>query len=67
MMSFEGKTMRERLQEELISEQVALKWTMQMAVALHYLQQKHIVYRNLRPENIIIDQNDNAFIADTFS
>lgn len=40
----------------------ALKYINQIADALEYLQQKNIVYRDIKPENIIIKENQDQVV-----
>ncbi len=47
-----------------VPKELALKWTMQVAVALHYLHQQHYIHRDVKPENIFIDEDDNAILGD---
>ncbi len=47
-----------------VSQELALKWILQVAVALHYLHQKHLIHRFIMPESILIDENDNAIVGD---
>ncbi len=47
-----------------ITQDVALKWCMQVAIALQYLHEQHFIHRDVKPENIFIDENDNAILGD---
>lgn len=56
--------MRQRIHDGPISKDLAMKWCLQVAIALHYLHQQHYIHRDVKPENIFIDENDNAILGD---
>ena len=56
--------MLEKIASETISLERALKWITQVAVALHSLHEKNHIHRDVKPENIFIDENDNAHLGD---
>ena len=56
--------MKQRLTNGPIPEDLAMKWCMQVAVALHYLHQQHYIHRDVKPDNIFIDEHENAILGD---
>jgi aurora kinase len=42
----------------------AAKYVAQLAEALHYLHQHHVLHRDIKPENILLDHNGNIKLAD---
>lgn len=56
--------MRDKINKGPVNQDLALKWITQVAVALHYLHSNHRIHRDVKPDNILIDSNDNAFLAD---
>ena len=56
--------MRQRMDKGPIPQDLVLKWMLQVSVALHYLHQQHLVHRDIKPDNIFIDENDNAIVGD---
>jgi N-acetylneuraminic acid mutarotase len=42
----------------------ALEWAVQVAEGMKFLHSKHLVHRDLKPQNILLDVSDNALIAD---
>lgn len=65
---FAGVSLKELLKErEACSEQNVLMWARQLTEILNYLhqQQPHpIIYRDLKPANVIIDDQHNARLID---
>ena len=61
-----GGTLREVLDTRgALSEPVARRYTRQMLGALHYCHNvMHIVHRDLKLDNMLLDANDNLLIAD---
>jgi serine/threonine protein kinase len=56
-----GETLRKHLdKKEPINEETALKWTLQVALALLHLYNKGHIHRALKPSNIFIDEDANA-------
>ena len=56
--------MRDKIKKGPVNADLALKWITQVATALLYLHQVHHIHRDVKPENILIDSNDNAILAD---
>ncbi len=63
----EGKTLEEIISNETIEKDKAIKWTVELAEILDYLHNsfhKPIVYRDLKPSNIIITPEGKATLVD---
>jgi serine/threonine protein kinase len=45
-------------------EQTSAKFIVQMADAISYCQSKHIIHRDVKPENILMDLNGNLKVGD---
>lgn len=39
-------------------------YTCEIALALDYLQQKHVVHRDIKPDNILLDDLGHAHVTD---
>ena len=47
-----------------LPEEKALKYICQIGRALHFVHEKNILHLDIKPSNILIDQNDNAYLID---
>jgi NIMA (never in mitosis gene a)-related kinase len=56
--------MRQRMDKGPIPQDLVLKWMLQVSVALHYLHQQNLIHRDIKPDNIFIDENENAIVGD---
>jgi serine/threonine protein kinase len=60
----EGRLLREILNEGKISQDRAIRITIEVLEALEYIHANGVVHRDLKPENIMVDANDNIKLID---
>ncbi len=60
-----GKSLADLLKNGLLAPDLAARYVRHIALALSYAHQSNIVHRDVKPHNILInDQNDRAMLAD---
>jgi serine/threonine-protein kinase len=64
MEYFKGTTLRERLKEGPIAPKVAVKIALEIAEALAAVHKAGIVHRDVKPTNVMVDENGNARLTD---
>jgi eukaryotic-like serine/threonine-protein kinase len=64
MELIEGSTLRERLNEGAIPYAVAIRLTMQLVRALEHASRINIVHGDVKPNNLLLDSNDNVKLSD---
>eukprot|EP00937_MAST-01D_sp_MAST-1D-sp2_P005104 g5104.t1 len=47
-----------------LDEKTAAKYTFEVAQALHYCHTKHVIHRDVKPENLLVGSDDRIKIAD---
>ena len=60
----QGRLLRHILSEGRISQDRAIRITIEVLEALEYIHGKGVVHRDLKPENIMIDAEDNIKLID---
>jgi serine/threonine protein kinase len=60
----EGTTLRERLSQQRLSVEAAIKYATEVAQALAVAHAKGIVHRDIKPENLFITTGDSVKILD---
>jgi len=60
----DGSSLANRIETRPPSQQQAVKWVLQIAAALEACHRQHLVHRDVKPDNILIDRADNAVLAD---
>ncbi len=65
MEMVDGPSMREIVEKEgPLTEDRALKYTIQVAEAVEYTHKQGVVHRDIKPENILLDPEDNVKLID---
>ncbi|KAJ8408781.1 hypothetical protein AAFF_G00245990 [Aldrovandia affinis] len=60
-----GGDLRYHLQQNVhFSERTVKLYVCEIALALHYLRNKHIIHRDIKPDNILLDENGHAHLTD---
>ena len=57
-------TMLERIEKKNYTLDMALKWMLQITLAIHYLHERNHIHRDIKPENVFIDEKDDAKLGD---
>lgn len=60
-----GKTLKDKIKEkQFLSQDEVIHIGMQIAEALKHAHMHHIVHRDIKPQNIIVDEENNIKVAD---
>lgn len=60
----EGDSLRGQIKQRRFSAFESVELTATVAEALHYAHTKGLVHRDIKPGNILIDENDKPYVAD---
>jgi len=60
----EGRLLRQILDEGRISQDRAIRITTAVLEALQYIHDNGVVHRDMKPENVMVDANDNVKLID---
>lgn len=60
----DGRTLAAHLQNGALTTAQSVRLMRQLAAAMAYAHGKGVVHRDLKPQNILIDANDDAFVVD---
>lgn len=59
-----GQTLKERLEQDSYDRIEAVHWVADIAGALHHAHQNGVVHRDVKPANILLDEDGCAHLAD---
>ena len=64
MRLVEGGVLSERLARTTLSIQQVDRFLTQIASALEYAHQRGVIHRDLKPNNVLLDEEDNGYLTD---
>ena len=64
MELLQGKTLSELIETESLSEHSACELASKICQAVHYAHQQGILHRDIKPTNIIVDENGEPYLLD---
>lgn len=56
--------LRHQIEKRNFSEDIVRHWIAELACAIDYLHEHHVVHRDIKPENILIKSNGHVCLAD---
>ncbi len=64
MPYIKGGTLKDRLERGTVAPHLMVKYLTEVADALDYAHRKGIIHRDVKPANILIDDDERAYLAD---
>ena len=64
MPFIEGQTLHDLYMQGGATQEQAARWLSQVAEALHFAHQQGVIHRDVKPSNVIVDQEGRALLGD---
>lgn len=64
MPFIDGETLQRKLVHRRFSEAEIRRWIRQAAAALEFAHQRGVIHRDVKPSNIVVDKEGNAYLTD---
>ena len=59
-----GLIKKQKERGQPFTEDCLLNWLMQLCMGLAYIHSKNVIHRDMKPQNVFLDKNQTAKIAD---
>jgi WD40 repeat protein len=64
MRFLRGGSLRDLIEQGAVDTETTLHIIEQVAAALYTAHQRHVIHRDIKPDNILLDEDGNAYLAD---